>query len=316
MRRKLTIHLLVIAQAVTWVGCAKAPRADGVALKGAEVGQWTMDIDAAAALAKERDLPLLYNFTGSDWCAYCQVMREQVFARPEWPEFAARKLVLVTVDRPEDVTLVPKRYRARNAELHTQHRVENVPTYLLLDSDNATPLGRFGIPPHGPDVFAFIREIIAATRSRPAEVERFVKGMAETEAREYKELLEQKTKIRQALDAWIATGPEKNEANDAAFGDFQRRLADAEKLVQEVEISKVLTELDDSAEQSRELLDTVKEYSELMAELAAARSELLEWLLQRPENTAENRQKVQAMTARIGALAAKIGAGGGKGEAE
>ena len=308
MRRKLTTHLLVVAQAVAMVGCAKDPRPDGVAFKGAQLGQWTMDIEAAAALAKERDLPLLYNFTGSDWCAYCKAMREQVFTRPEWLEFAARKLVLVTVDRPEDVALVPKRYRARNAELHTQYGIENVPTYLLLDSDNTTPLDRFGIPPHGPDVFAFIRQIIAATRARPPEIAAFTEGMSPEAAANYRDLLAKKEETRGTLSAWLATNPEKNAENDAVFNEFQRRLGDAERLVQEAEIAKVLAELTDGPEQSRRMLDSVEEYTELLQELQTARAELLDWLLQRPENTTENRQTVEAMKARLAALTTKISA--------
>ena len=316
MRSKLTTHLLVVAQAVALVGCAKDPRTDGVAVKGAQLGQWTMDIDAAAALAKEQDLPLLYNFTGSDWCAYCQAMREQVFARPEWQEFAARKLVLVTVDRPEDVGLVPKRYRERNAELHQQYRIESIPTYVLLEADNATPLDRFGLPPHGPDVFAFIRQIIAATRARPSEVAAFTKGMAPEAAAEYRELLAKKEEIRRTINAWFATGPEKSAENDAVFSQFQKRLADAEQLVQEVEISKALAELDDGAEQSRKMLDSVEEYAKLLGELQTARSELLEWLLRRPENTVKNRRTVESMKTRIATLTSKIDAVGAGGEDE
>ena len=316
MRRKLTTHLLVVAQAVAMIGCAKDPRTDGVAAKGAQLGQWTMDIDAAASLAKEKDLPLLYNFTGSDWCAYCEVMREQVFARPEWQEYAGRKLVLVTVDRPQDVGLVPKRYRERNAELHKHYRVEDVPTYLLLDSDNATLLDRFGIPPHGPDVFAFIRQVIAATRARPSEVAAFTRNMSLEAAAEYKELLAKKEEVRRKINAWVATNPEKSPENDAVFSQFQTRLADAEKLVQDAEIAKALDELDDGAANSRKMLDDVQEYTALLDELRAARGELLEWLLRRPENTPKSRQTIESMKARITTLTAKINAVGADGESQ
>jgi len=42
--------------------------ASEVAKDGAEVGKRTMDYDAAAKLPAERGLPMLLNFTGSDWC--------------------------------------------------------------------------------------------------------------------------------------------------------------------------------------------------------------------------------------------------------
>ena len=43
------------------------------AVDGAELGKWTQDYDAALELASEKKLPLLLNFTGSDWCGWCKL---------------------------------------------------------------------------------------------------------------------------------------------------------------------------------------------------------------------------------------------------
>ena len=41
---------------------------DKVQLEGAKVGHWTIGYAAVVKLASEKNLPLMLNFTGSDWC--------------------------------------------------------------------------------------------------------------------------------------------------------------------------------------------------------------------------------------------------------
>ena len=42
-------------------------------LNGITPGKWTMDFDAAKKLANEKKLPILLNFSGSDWCGFWAV---------------------------------------------------------------------------------------------------------------------------------------------------------------------------------------------------------------------------------------------------
>ena len=58
-----------------------AQAADKVELEGASVGVWTMDFDAAVKLAGEKKLPLILNFTGSDWCGWCKLMDKNFWVR-------------------------------------------------------------------------------------------------------------------------------------------------------------------------------------------------------------------------------------------
>ncbi len=48
----------------------EAPAAEAIQTEGAKVGHWTMDFEAAKKIAAEKNLPLLLNFTGSDWCGW------------------------------------------------------------------------------------------------------------------------------------------------------------------------------------------------------------------------------------------------------
>ena len=60
-----------------------AQAADKVELEGAKVGVWTMDYDAAVKLAGEKKLPLMLNFTGSDWCGWCKKLDRETFGNAE-----------------------------------------------------------------------------------------------------------------------------------------------------------------------------------------------------------------------------------------
>jgi len=111
---------------------------------GAKPGVWTMDLKAAKTMAAEKDLPLLINFTGSDWCGWCIIMDEQVFSKPEWKEYAKENLMLVWIDFPQDEKLVPEKYVERNEKLAEANGVKGFPTYIVLNSDGATRLGNLG----------------------------------------------------------------------------------------------------------------------------------------------------------------------------
>ncbi len=130
----------VIGVATVMVACSMC----GFSGESAQPGVWTQDFSAAKAVAKEKELSILLNFTGSDWCGWCKLMDKNVFAQPEWEAYAARKLMLVTLDFPRDKSIVPEAYIERNAQLQKQFGVRGYPTYVLLDSDGETEIGRLG----------------------------------------------------------------------------------------------------------------------------------------------------------------------------
>lgn len=135
--------------------------ASDVAKSGANPGEWTMDFDAAKQLAASRNLPILINFTGSDWCGWCQIMDTRVFADKEWSEYAKEKLVLVTIDFPNDTTIVPEHFVARNEELAKKFEIQGFPTYVLLKSDASTEVARLGAG-RNKTAASFIGEVEAA----------------------------------------------------------------------------------------------------------------------------------------------------------
>ncbi len=202
-----------------------AQAGDKVQLEGAKVGEWTMDYDAAVKLAGEKKLPLLLNFTGSDWCGWCKLMDKSVFAKEEWLKFAAGNTLLVTLDFPKDKSIVPEKYVERNNALKDEFAVRGYPTYVILDSDGKTKIGQLGA---GRDKTpeSFIAEFKGAMKTSDAGIAAYIKEHPD-KADAFKKAIEDVRTSKKELKDWIATGPERNDENNKKFEQFQKQIKEA-----------------------------------------------------------------------------------------
>ncbi len=144
MKKLITCLLAVALATVALPSFAgeKKPAKSPAKETGAEVGAWTQDHKAALALAKEKNLPVLMNFTGSDWCPLCILMEEKVFTAEAWNKWAKENIVMVFIDFPKNKRLVPMAYVTRNNMLCEKYGVDGSPTYILLASDGEKILGQ------------------------------------------------------------------------------------------------------------------------------------------------------------------------------
>ena len=106
------------------------------------VGAWTDNFDAAKMLSKEKNLPIMLNFTGSDWCGWCKRMDEKVFKQKAWKAWAKKNLVCVTVDFPSDRRMVSPSVRDRNWKLDKRFGIDSNPTFVLLSPGGDKEIGR------------------------------------------------------------------------------------------------------------------------------------------------------------------------------
>jgi len=97
-------------------------------------GGWSTDFEAAKRVSAEKKLPILANFSGSDWCGWCIKLDREVFSQKEFKEFARDNLVLFTADFPREKKQEEKT-RRQNAELMKKYEVQGFPTVLLLDAE-------------------------------------------------------------------------------------------------------------------------------------------------------------------------------------
>ena len=99
--------------------------------------QWEPNFDTAKKTAKEKHELILLNFSGSDWCGPCIVLRKNYLETDAFANFSENKLVLVNADFPRKKKNIgtPEQVK-RNDALAEKYNKEGVfPLTLILNSD-------------------------------------------------------------------------------------------------------------------------------------------------------------------------------------
>lgn len=128
----------------------------GLATQARAEDSWmTSYADALKVAAKEKKVVLM-DFTGSDWCGWCIKLKEEVFSKPEFAEWAKKNVVLLEVDFPRNKKL-PDDLKKQNDELLQKNRsnVPGYPTILFFDAKGKV-VGKTGYVEGGPA--AWIKE--------------------------------------------------------------------------------------------------------------------------------------------------------------
>ncbi len=135
-------YRLVLLALAVWALSVSSVRAEA---------NWLTDLAKAQAEAKQSGKLLLLDFTGSDWCGWCKLLKAEVFSKPKFEEYAKSKLVLMTVDFPRGTPISPE-VRAQNQMLADKYGVQGFPTIVVLNGDGKQ-VGMLGYIPGGPDAF-------------------------------------------------------------------------------------------------------------------------------------------------------------------
>lgn len=152
--------LIPLLLALSLLACAPPPPA-GPSL------QWSEDLPAAEAEARQSNRWLLMNFSGSDWCGWCIKLDREVFSQPAFQAYAAENLVPVLIDFPRRKSQ-PDDLKARNETLMRRFQVRGFPTLLLFTPEGELA-GQLGYVPGGPEAFIqAIRQAQARHQMRPA----------------------------------------------------------------------------------------------------------------------------------------------------
>lgn len=136
----------LFAVLVLWMatGCGREGVAAAPAGPGAE---WLTSMPDARKAAADKKVPILVDFSGSDWCGWCVKLDKEVFSKDEFQKFAKDKLVLLLIDFPKRKALPAEQAKA-NQELAERYGVQGFPTVLLLDAEGRE-LARTGYQPGG-----------------------------------------------------------------------------------------------------------------------------------------------------------------------
>lgn len=102
---------------------------------------WLVDAEKAKAQAAKEGKAVLMDFTGSDWCPPCKQLKSKVLDTATFKDYAAKKLVLLELDFPNDKSKISKETQAQNAKLSKEYKITGYPTIVVLDKDGKE-LGR------------------------------------------------------------------------------------------------------------------------------------------------------------------------------
>lgn len=127
-------------------------------LNAAEL-QWGTNFGQALAQAKQENKLVLMNYTGSDWCSWCKKLKEDVFTKPEFVEYANKNLVLVEVDFPHAKPQAESLKKA-NQTLSERYGVEAYPTLIAVNASGKEVWRSAGYMKGGPA--AYIQKLDAA----------------------------------------------------------------------------------------------------------------------------------------------------------
>ncbi len=124
---------------------------------------WLTDFELARKQATERKLPILADFSGSDWCGWCIKLDKEVFAKKAFQSYAKDNVVLFLADFPSRKKL-PAKVTKQNEKLAEVYGVRGFPTVLLLDAKGKI-LGRTGYQAGGPTAYVkHIEDLLAKAK--------------------------------------------------------------------------------------------------------------------------------------------------------
>jgi thioredoxin-related protein len=121
--------------------------------------------DEVLAKAAAEHKRVLIDFSGSDWCYWCQVMEKDVLTKDEFKAYADKNLVVLVADFPSR-TQLSREVQERNYFLKNKYRVNGFPTFVVLAPDGRELDRVVGYVRGGPQAFI---EILRKTENIPAQ---------------------------------------------------------------------------------------------------------------------------------------------------
>jgi thioredoxin-related protein len=116
---------------------------------------WHPDFDTAKKLAKENGKYILLNFSGSDWCAPCIKLHQEVFGSKEFEQLANNSLELYNADFPrKKKNQLSKELQERNDALAEKYNpLGKFPYTVILTADGKVVKAWEGYPHNNSTLF-------------------------------------------------------------------------------------------------------------------------------------------------------------------
>ena len=92
---------------------------------------WYTDLQAAMEKAKAEKKDLLLNFSGTDWCYWCQQLDKEVFSQEAFQQEAKKHFVFMLADYPADQSKLSEEQMRKNQQLAQMYGIQGFPTIYL-----------------------------------------------------------------------------------------------------------------------------------------------------------------------------------------
>ena len=160
-------------------------------------GIWTVNMDFAKKIAKEKDLKLLILFTGSDWCHWCKLLNEEVFSKDAFQQEVVKMFVPVKLDFPSAVKFPEEIRKSYEAEMK-KYDVRGYPTVVLTDCEG-NAFAVTGYQPGGEEAYlSSLKNYIQAKDELDAKVAELKDGDAAAGQELYNALEEYAARFKDA----------------------------------------------------------------------------------------------------------------------
>jgi protein disulfide-isomerase len=126
---------------------------------------WEHSWDTVAEQSRATGKPILIDFTGSDWCIYCQKLKAEVFDSQTFRDWANQKVLLLELDFPRNLDLDP-RLQMQNEEMASRYKVRAFPTVIFTDH-TGKQLATLGYLPGGAEAWIKSAETALAETGKP-----------------------------------------------------------------------------------------------------------------------------------------------------
>lgn len=103
---------------------------------------WVTNLDEAKKQAAEKNKLILAEFTGSDWCTPCKMLKKDVMDTPEFGQEASKDFILLELDFPRKNDHMSEEQKKANNTAKDEYGIRGFPTVLYL-LPNGEPVGGF-----------------------------------------------------------------------------------------------------------------------------------------------------------------------------
>ena len=127
---------------------------------------WQTSFEKAAKLSRQSGLPIMAQFTGSDWCPPCKAFEATILSTPIFESWAKTHVVLLKLDFPKRHPQPPALAKA-NAQLASRYQVAYFPTVLFIKADGQL-ISSLGFSGGGPTFWTKNAEIVMRSGAKMA----------------------------------------------------------------------------------------------------------------------------------------------------